>query len=480
MSKNKVPNVLKVSGIGDGLGQSQFIETRILEPQSFTQQQLLFQLPKVGILNSNAYIKLQVQTASVHQRFPLWAGVWSQIETATLFCGGVQVAQSRGVGHLWTLKNFFRDPHNRNHKQSIRTGAASAMSVNTLVAGNVGTWGVDPSEDYFSQNGNDFDVQLEYRPQTDANDSGEWRLYLSDIFPLLHRNNLPLGLMDDNFTVVLDFQDNNVRGERSVMAGANAWSTASTMTIVKPQLVADLIFYDDDINAKETTMEKLRKELDSGTNLPFTDMVYVKQYQASSTAGSIVDNQALLGLDHQVVRRIFMSTPRTNDYANAPTSGNEILGNYYSEGSNQQNTLQLSINAQPIYPSPISSDNRLHDQLSQTFPTPYKINQAVYSAVGQCDAVGGLVASAAQVTDKQVFGKSQQGMINRGHYYGINLSKQYTNQLGTGTAVGRQPVVLELTDKLSAANLGPKDLHIWAECERVLSIKHGKIMVSGS
>ena len=68
----------------------------------------------------------------------------------------------------------------------------------------------------------------------------------------------------------------------------------------------------------------------------------------------------------------------------------------------------------------------------------------------------------------------------KAHYYGCNLSKSYINRLGEGTPIGRQSVILKLTDMLRDVNLGPKTLHIFAQCERALAIKNGDVAVTGS
>ena len=46
--------------------------------------------------------------------------------------------------------------------------------------------------------------------------------------------------------------------------------------------------------------------------------------------------------------------------------------------------------------------------------------------------------------------------------------------------MGRQPVLLELTDNRSAALTEAKLVHIWAACERVMMVQNGRVRVSGS
>ena len=58
--------------------------------------------------------------------------------------------------------------------------------------------------------------------------------------------------------------------------------------------------------------------------------------------------------------------------------------------------------------------------------------------------------------------------------------KTHQNVLNAGTSIGRQPVELVFGDTKVAADLAGRQLLIWANCERMLSIVKGKISVSGS
>ena len=277
----EIPRALRVDNQDDGLGQSQFVETVEILPsqQSLTgaRQTVTFLLPTTGICDKDGFISFGVETDNANLRFPLWAGVMSQIETATLWCGGVQLCQSRAVGQKYTLNNFFRDPHNRDHKENMRCGSFLGQQSDSTAAGQVGYFGIDSRADWAVDNGGGtYVIASNYYPTTSAtltttvNPTPRWRIYLDVLFPFLERNNLPLGLLDDQCKIVLEFQDDNVRGERSILEGAAAWNNVNGMSLDKPKLHLDLIYYDDPINAP-TTMDKIAASLNSGTMLPFTD-----------------------------------------------------------------------------------------------------------------------------------------------------------------------------------------------------------------
>ena len=79
-----IASVLKVGGKPDNLGQSVNVETRVVEPQSFTDETCRLNLPRSGILDNNAYITISLTAVDASRNLPLFAGITGCIETATL------------------------------------------------------------------------------------------------------------------------------------------------------------------------------------------------------------------------------------------------------------------------------------------------------------------------------------------------------------------------------------------------------------
>jgi hypothetical protein len=486
MSKSTIPAPLRVDLTDDQAGNSQFIETRVIEPLSgWSQQSVRFLLPKEGILDRDAFVSFKSVSPTDDVYFPLWSGAACAIQSAKLSCGGVTLATSQGFNHLHTLKSFFRDPHNRNEKQSKRMGAVTALMVDTTASTSTpasapGVWGVDDGQDCVSSVATDaYRTNQAYRMTSDKDTTFEAALYLQDVFPLLAQNNLPLGLLDDQISIEFILQPELTRGDRSCSIDTD-WVTG--VEYVDWKLHVDLIFFDDPIDQGETTMDMLKRQLDAGQQLPFTDMAYIQRNQVAGSGALEKQNiSTLLGLDHQVVRRIFASTPLAPNYANPPDSGNAILGNYCSSGSQLNNTLQVSLNSQPYYSSPLDMDASIQNQLSLCYRHPHKCNQALQSCAGQVDkTTGAFIPAQVQVTDKTLNGMVQSLQTGNCHYYGVPLMKTFENVLGAGSAVGRQPLQFELTDTRCATDYAAKTQHIFAECERVLMMKNGKVLVSGS
>tara|TARA_R110000765_G_scaffold80803_1_gene158325 strand:+ start:544 stop:2034 length:1491 start_codon:yes stop_codon:yes gene_type:complete len=494
-----IPRVLRTDLREDGNGQSQRVESRVIQPLSgfngTSQGRCEFNLPRQGILDRSSYIKFKVLAPNGTARLPLSAGAYSLIETATLRIGGVEIQTRRGFGQLATLRQFYRTPHDRDNRQAKRVGCFTGLMVDatqTAALGGVGMnkpghWGVDTSSDWaYSVGADDREIATGYHITNDLATTPEWIIDLAVLFPILYSNSLPLGLLDNEINIILDLGEDLVRGQRSITPAATAWVTGTNM--VEASLHVDLIFFDEPIGER-TTMEQLRDQLDKGEKLVFTDDQYVlfNQPAGPPLSTTTITNKVSLGCDNQIVRNITIATPYATDYSAPLTQGNVLTGGYHSAGSQLVNTLQLTLNNNPVYPSPVTRDSELWNELSMVMPTKFKVNSGYYSWFGQAAAATGApIPTALRITNKTLMGVGHEQNKETGqfHYYGINLSKPgYKNVIGSGTAIGRNPLLLELSDRRTTAAIGDnlaKTLHIWITCERLLSIMGGKLMVSGA
>ena len=155
-----IPRVLRTDLREDGNGQSQRVESRVIQPLSgfngTSQGRCEFNLPRQGILDRSSYIKFKVLAPNGTARLPLSAGAYSLIETATLRIGGVEIQTRRGFGQLATLRQFYRTPHDRDNRQAKRVGCFTGLMVDAtqtapaagVLANKPGHWGVDTSSDW--------------------------------------------------------------------------------------------------------------------------------------------------------------------------------------------------------------------------------------------------------------------------------------------------------------------------------------------
>lgn len=474
----------------DMLGQSQMVETRVVEPQSFTQQSVRFNLPKSGILDNNCYVTLSMTASDANQNFNLFSGISSVIETATLYHENTVITQTRNVNSLMALKNWFRNPSKRKQVMNTRIGSFTDFMVEESTTGVKGQYSLDKKIKGISKNGANYQVDSAFKIGTTPDQTGEYKLFLQDMFPMMSQLQLPLGLLGQ-FSLVLDFAQDFV-GERVVPSQGNAFTAGNNIVPEKCKMVCDLIYYENKLD-ETPVMERLAEELKKGVTLTFTDNVSVKVGSAfkkinpAVTAGTKQSDDIthLLGLNQQVVRKIFAAVTPTPDFVNNVPS-NVLAGNCVSEGTQAvDEEVEIVINNQPVYPSSIDLDCKLWNELSQTFPTPFKAPVGLTSFEGQVKISGNnkydIDISQNFGTDRTLHGHPFSSLDGTAHYYGFNLCKDVnSNEPMNGTAVGNQPVTIRM--KRGRVNQQSKayDLLIWAECERALTMKDDQVYVSGA
>ena len=516
MSRRRA-DLANMVGISAAESQNQRVETRLIEPRSFSQSQATFELPQEGILSSDCALQIQLQTAETNgderMDLPLMAGILGSIERAELFFGTTLISSVEELPHLIQLKNSFVDQDIRDQTHNVYLGAFSGMktvdggvvatvppgrgwgqlALNTIdtvtASGSLASQGVLGLVQTAAQQAN----KLQHFRTTGNSNTPFFCIKLKDIFPVLSQIPLPLFALKERVRFVFHFSQ-DLAGNRAVAVKTNAGSAAllpfvvgNTVVQTTLKLSADLIYYED-IAGVPSPMARIQQELESGANLVMTDYVSIFNTIPALVvpAGTKVSQpiSTLLGLDHQIVRSILMATPPSPNFGASPTEpANRILGNYLSKGSNDQTILQVSVNNENIFPSPLNSTAKLYNELSQVHDKPLKVNRGLYSSNGQTTGTGAYPV----VGQDAAFNANQftQGNINSElnfslNYLGVNLAKNAgENYVGNGLQIGRQPVVVTLTRDRVPTEQSQLRLLYWAECERMMMIKNGNIFMSG-
>jgi len=523
-------DLARMVGISAAESQSQRVETRLIEPRSFSQSQATFELPQEGILSSDVALQIQLQTdeATANDRMdlPLMAGILGCIERAELFFGTTLISSVEELPHLMQLKNLFVDQDIRDQTHNVYLGAFSGLktvdggasggapvtngwgqfALNTINTTNPSTGTASQGVIGLVQTAPQQSNKLQHFRTTGNANTPFFCIKLKDIFPVLSQIPLPLFALKERVRFVFHFSP-DVAGNRAVAVRTNAGSaallpfrgkdgSATNIAANSPgnliqqaslKLSTDLIYYED-IAGVPSPMKRIQEELEKGANLVMTDYVSVFSTMpaAAPPAGGKTGQELVtrLGLDHQIVRNILIATPPTPQSGADPSQpSNRILGNYLSKGSNDQTVLQLSINNENIFPSPLNTTAKLYNELSQVHDSPLKVNRGLYSSDGQTTGAGAYPV----VRQDAAFNENQftQGNINSElnfslNYLGVNLSKNANeNYVGNGIQVGRQPVIVSLTRDRVATELSQLRVLYWAECERMMMIKSGNIFMSG-
>lgn len=303
------------------------------------------------------------------------------------------------------------------------------------------------------------------------------------------------------------------------------------------RMLVDYIFYEDG------TEERVAAEMmgENGLLMPYSVFNTIKStlvngedstLAAGGTKTGIAEGSSntkqhtrQIGMANQTVRQITMC-----NYPNGtnPTIGrfpgmsakHPLLLNYCSMDSMVQNkgkTHQLTINSVPYYPSPIDHSQHAYHLHGQCFGTSLYVplsnytgfcaakqddNEATIGASSQpgFSTLDSNVSAAGVATPRFELNKRKCGMANakvRGQpnywmngmasYRGASFKLGSGNVMGNGIKVGSTPMVVDLEFKTTADNLLEPAFHsrnqelcVFAECERMFSLRNGFVSVSGA
>jgi len=504
-------DLAQMVGISQAESQSQRVETRLIEPRSFSQSQCTFELPQEGILSDDIALQLQLTTTgtdnNVRNDLPLMAGILGCLDRVEMFFGTTLINSVENCPHLMQMKNCLIDQDIRDQTHNVYLGSFSGMktrkgtganawgkmalnSLDTITtAGTKASQGIKGLVQTTATETNRLD---QFRTKATEAESPFWTIKLKEIFPVLSQIPLPLFALKERVRFVFHFSQDLagnrcVTGDTSAGGGAVPFTTGNTIIQSSCKLSTDLIYYEDQVGVP-SPMLRIQQELEKGVSLVMTDYINVistlpaKPVAVGQSAEQPLS--VLLALDHQIVRNILIATPTSPNFGAVPTApANALLGNYLSKASNVGTTLQIGINNENIFPSALNTTSKLYNEFSQIEDVPLKVNRGLFSADGQTSGAGGFLLDANQrAFDDTYFmhGIPQSELNFSLNYIGVNLSKDAgMNYVGNGTQIGRQPVIVTINRTRSPEDVGQLRVLIWAEVERMMMIKSGNIFMSG-
>jgi len=492
-------DLTKLVGMTTLEAQDQRVETEVLEPTASSQSQCKFLLPQKGLLESDVFFTFKATVPVEHQDAPLMAGALSFIRRISMYYGNVLLADCDQLAHLLQLKNTFVDQDIRDQVYQTEILHFSGLKVDEDAAGLKGMYSLDAEDDGTGIVGleavtaNVYNKKAEFRLQTTSAATPEISVPLKAVFPFLSQTQLPLGLLNERITIVVDFSD-DLLGVRTVVnqvaGNTDTWQVGSNVVLESCKMLLDLVYYDDKPN-RPSPMARIEQRIaNQGVELVYTDYVHVEEYMpglAAPPATPQDQNKIVrLGLDSQIVRNILIATPKQANYGDATgaitSMSNPILGDYNSRASQGKTTLQVKVNNRNIFVNALDMDCKLWNELSQVFGTPAKSNMGLTSFVGQVENAAFTLnpEQSAFPTDKYMYGHFESALCGSLGYMGINLSRTYDNVAYAGMSVGKSPVELNLTYQRTQQNYEQNRVLVWCENERVMMIKNGTIFVSGS
>ena len=272
---DRIPDLIKIGAIPSEYGQK--LHTDVIDPVTFSQRRVRFTLSRVaGFLHSNSKITLAVtpQAGVAKGFYPLNVGVSQLIKNAQLTIGNNTVCSIDDYNNFHQYQSMFiSNEDNKEREQYLSQRCIAHMPVYDDRTANVTdkppnsakTIGIDVGRNPVvpAAGGAGAFELLPFMEQdgTSAQTISEapvYSVYLSDLFPFLKFNQLPMFMLDEEVHIDLTFVDATtsladgatVETQRICVNNADASTLAFDVNESECKLIYDSITYDGDIMDK--------------------------------------------------------------------------------------------------------------------------------------------------------------------------------------------------------------------------------------
>jgi hypothetical protein len=329
VSTDRIPDLIKIGAIPSEYGQ--MLHTDVIDPVTFSQNRVRFTLSRVaGFLHSNSKITLAVTPLTTSTAFyPLNIGVSNLVKSAALRIGNQTVCEIDDYDQFHAYQSMFiSNEDNKEREQFLsqrcishkpiyddRTANTTDKPPNSAkkvgldvgrnpvvaAAGGAGTFQLLP-----------FQLHNATSAQT-ISDAPVYSVYLSDLFPFLKFNQLPLFMIDQEVHIDIEFQPTTSSlsaaglSRRMCVANSDAASNQVEYQITEDEvkLIYDSITFEGDL------MEKFREKNKSGLTFQYVDYRLAKR---TGDQAAFADLTFQLGGNGRLVSKVIMGLQRNENF----------------------------------------------------------------------------------------------------------------------------------------------------------------------
>ncbi len=478
---NEVPDLMRIGSIPSDLLQD--VETDVLDPVVFSQSFCRFTLQNKGFLHSMSRLTFALDAPAVsasnqNATYPANIGINTLIDRATLKVGGKTICEIEDWNKYMCYKSQFISNETNKERESVLTGRiinhgfsyaddsdSSATGYHldngTFPVGRVG--GIRPisaeflpvatSSASFVNNGgrcvfpND-NILLKNTPV--------FQVALSDLFPFLRFNQLPLYMMKEEVSIELVFSP-KTGSSRFCIAGAGTVDATERLDITQTsvQMVADYIFYSG---------EMLAQYRDANPVLTWNYMDYQLSKRTYTKGASASQTKQILNVGGmgRIVNKVICGM--FDDSASNTT----ILNTFHSQSAslNSDNVGQITTNVRYndhyLYPIDRSlSALQFHDVTQTESNVPY-ITRDEYNQEGGGALGGGL--SGVEYNNLDV---SSTTVGLRGKFNWL------AHRLNRNERINSRGIELETLYSSLQAVTNDYTMRCWIEVVRVATLENG-------
>jgi len=382
MSNSDLPDALKFQNVSNPSSSKQFsLKT---QPVSFSQSKARFEIPRQGILSSNAILQFSGRTGMDFASYTMLVGCLAQVERATLSTASGKVIMDN---RHFTEKQVCEVPFRGN---TYNTFKAPYLNMSFYGFGNplpqedpldtVGT--IRPSSiQYGNQSGSSILPQASVVFPTVANQNASInnipsvQIQLAQMFPFLYNTQLPVGSMEQLYLDIYWRKDSALGKLFITRIGTPFVSQPNPVNQVDTFLHTDHITYDD-----PAVMEEIENRMASNLQFVYTDCIsQIVNVPATPPATNIDKIEADLGCVNYkltAVKNIALTPP-----------AHPAFGFYYSFGEYTNRNINLVINDSQLYPNNNQTQAENYTRLTKIYDMPAQIPKPLYS-YGRAGAQG--------------------------------------------------------------------------------------------
>jgi len=449
----QIPNFLMLDQIPANYTQQ--LETDLLEPVVFSQGAATtdgfarFTLQNKGFLHSHSkiFIALKPGTGQTNAYLQPHVGIGQVVKKAVLKIGNKTLNEIDSWAGLHAVKSSLISNENNYERESYLTGRI--MNHGFLYNDDSDVF----ADDYGLDNGMEYNadalVQPSWARMQDAKpeECPSYSIDLSDLFPFLKVNQLPLYLIKEPINIELTFYP--TKDFRVQLANGGTPSVACE--IVKDQLkfCADYIFY-----GSSDEMDRYAQGRGKDMSFSFVDYRLVEHTTSpSQLATGVIRN---LGMANRMVPRVITLLPAdAQDENTIFGSNNSLATSITASGVLGEIKYNIRYNDRFEFTSDVDNIARLFSIFQQAEGVPF-ITRQEYCEAGST-AGGGLTTGTYQ-------GRTQNGMEGHMFYLGTRL---------TNGRVGQRGIELHISGSFPSSGRVIDLLRCYCEYIRVARLSNG-------
>jgi hypothetical protein len=508
-SGGAIPDLLRIGSIPSNTNIE--VETAILEPVTHSNTHCKFVLQNKGLLHSHSKLEFEFEsptdgTNAEPCSLPVGIGIHSLIQRATLRVGTKTICEIDDYNFYQTYRTAFLSPEAEIEREQILTGRNGNCLefdyINRLQnAGAQYAFGSDTQSNTSADglmlaNGKEMNVRVfdpnvdgaSQRPELDearltrASAAAvatqdlcpTWQIAISDLFPFLKFNQLPLYMMKEPVNLELVFSKAGNVGDNTCERASSQNEPVVNVRTASTRMIADHIYY---------PQEMMEAYANANRSLQFQYTDYrLSKFSVDATslssqgirnvggAGRII-SKVIWGIndakwDCQFIQNKYMAV--------APNRIYTFDGGGQAANKQGAATFNLKMNEQFLFPVDVSNTARHFHNVVQTEGSVPFLSRETYSKEGVSLALGVYnpdVMAAGGGADEN-FGSGFAAAGVGGQYPGTQFWNAF--RLNRGERVNSRGIELYFKQDVDALAAGSVQ-RVWLETLRTATLQDGEL-----